>query len=117
MRQAIKAALLSGLVYPGSGQLILGHIFSGVSFIGLITVGFGILIYRIARRVCLIIDQVLPMLAKDAVDFKKIIASMDQAAYSSWDVELISIILVVSCWIAATLHAYFVGKRLDQQED
>ena len=116
MKQSIKGALLSGLVYPGSGQLILGRIFAGVTFVILTTIGFGVLIYRIAKRVHRILDQVLPMLAKDDLDFSKIIDSMDQSPYSSWDVELISSVLVVICWVCAAVHAYFVGKRIDNQE-
>ena len=113
MKASIKGALLSGLVYPGSGQLILGRIFSGGTFIVLTTIGFAVLIYRIARRLYLIIDQVLPMLAGDDIDFSKIIDSMDQAPYSSWNVEMISFVLVIICWLFAAVHAYIVGKRID----
>ena len=116
MKPSIKGALLSGLVYPGSGQLILGRIFAGGTFIVLTTIGFGVLIYRIAKRLYLILDQVLPMLAEDDMDFSKIIDSMDQSPYASWDVELISIILVVICWVSAVIHAYVVGKRIDNRE-
>ena len=113
MKQSIKGALLSGLVYPGSGQLILGRIFAGGTFVILTTIGFGVLIYRIAKRLYLTLDGVLPMLANDDIDFSKIINSMDQSPYSSWNVELISSVLVVICWISAAAHAYVVGKRID----
>ncbi|MGD8521952.1 MAG: hypothetical protein PVF56_12475 [Desulfobacterales bacterium] len=116
MKQSIKGAILSGLVYPGSGQLILGRIFAGVTFVILTTIGFGVLIFRMAKRVHRIFDQVLPMLAKDNLDFSKIIDSMDQSRYSSWDVELISFVLVIICWISAAVHAYVVGRRIDNQE-
>jgi hypothetical protein len=116
MKPSIKGALLSGLVYPGSGQLILGRIFAGGTFIVLTTIGFGVLIYRIAERLFRILDQVLPMLAEDDLDFSKIIDSMDQSSYSSWDVELISFVWVVICWVSAAVHAYVAGKRIDNRE-
>lgn len=116
MKQSIKGALLSGLVYPGSGQLILGRIFAGGMFIVLSTIGMGVLLYRIAKRLYQILDQVLPMLAQDDLDFSKLIDSMDQSAYSSWDVEFISFFLFVICWVAAAIHAYVVGKRIDNRE-
>jgi hypothetical protein len=53
------------------------------------------------------------MLANDNVDFSKIIDSMDQSPFSSWNVELISFVLVVICWAAAAVHAYVVGKQID----
>ena len=113
MKHSIKGALLSGLVYPGSGQLILGRIFTGVTLVILTTIGLGILIYRIATRLYRILDQVLPMLAKDELDFSIIIDSMDQSRYSSWNVELISFVLVLICWVCAAVHAYVVGKGID----
>lgn len=116
MKQSIKGALLSGLVYPGSGQLILGRIFAGGMFIVLSTVGIGVLLYRIAKRLYQILDQVLPLLAKDELDFSKLIDSMDRSAYSSWDVEFISFILFVICWFGSAVHAYVVGKRIDNRE-
>jgi TM2 domain-containing membrane protein YozV len=116
MKHSIKGALLSALVYPGSGQLILGRIFTGVTLVILTTIGLGVLIYRIARRLYRILDQVLPMLAEDDLDFSIIIDSMDQSRYSSWNVELISFVFVVICWICAAVHAYVVGKRIENQE-
>ena len=56
------------------------------------------------------------MLAKDDLDFSKIIDSMDQSRYSSWDVEFTSFVLVVICWVAAAVHAYVVGKRIDREK-
>jgi len=113
MKQSIKGALLSGLVYPGSGQLILGRIFAGGTFIILTTAGFGVLIYRIAKRLYLTLDRVLPVLANDDIDFSKIIDLMAQSPYSSWNVELFSLGLVVICWVFAAVHAYVVGKQID----
>lgn len=115
MKQSIKGTLLSGLAYPGLGQLFMGYIFSGAAFIGLTTIGLGIIVYRLAKRIYLIIDQILPMFAKDAVDFRKVIDLFNQSTYSNWDVELISTIVVVICWLTSIVHAYFLGKHLDRQ--
>jgi TM2 domain-containing membrane protein YozV len=46
MKKSIKGVLLSGLVYPGLGQFILGHITTGIIFILLTTAGFFIFICR-----------------------------------------------------------------------
>jgi hypothetical protein len=39
MKNSTKGMLLSGLIYPGLGQLILGHVFSGIIFVLLATIG------------------------------------------------------------------------------
>ena len=116
MKQSIKGAILSAIVYPGLGQLFLGYIFSGAAFIGLTTIGLGVIVYRLTKRLYLMIDEILPMFAKDAVDFRKIIDLFNQNTYPHWDVELISLIVVVMCWLTSIIHAYFLGKRLDRQE-
>ena len=116
MKQSIKGALLSGVAYPGLGQMFLGYIFSGAAFIGLTTIGLGIIVYRLAKRIYSIIDQILPTSTKDALDFRKIIDLFDQSTYQSWDVDFICLIVVVLCWLTSTVHAYFLGKRLDRQK-
>jgi TM2 domain-containing membrane protein YozV len=45
MKESTKGVLLSGLVYPGLGQLILGRITTGIIFILLTTTGFFIFIH------------------------------------------------------------------------
>jgi len=116
MKQSIKGALLSGMAYPGLGQMFLGYILSGAAFIGLTTIGLGIIVYRLAKRIYSIIDQILPMITKDALDFRKIIDLSSQSTYPSWDADFISLIVIVLCWLTSAVHAYFLGKRLDRQQ-
>jgi len=116
MNQSTKAALLSGLVYPGLGQLALGRIYSGTTFIALSTIGFVVLIYRLSKRVYLILDQIIPMLAEDALDFRKIMELSSQTSYSGWNVETLALLLVICCWLVSVVHAYYLGKRLDRSQ-
>lgn len=116
MKQAAKGAILSGLIYPGTGQLFFGRMLSGLAFIVLVTVGLGVLIYRIAMRIYLGMDQMLLMQDNNSLNFQKFKYFLNHAGYSSWDVELISLVAVVCCWISSIAHAYFVGKHLDQPE-
>ena len=64
MKNSTKGMLLSGLIYPGLGQLIFGYVFSGIILILLATTGFIILLYRIMQRTWRVIDQILPLLAE-----------------------------------------------------
>jgi len=117
MRQSIKGSLLSGLVYPGTGQLALGCIYCGAIFLFLTTTGLVVLIYRIAKRIYLILDQLMPMLARDGLDFRKIVELSGQTSYPTWNIEVISLTVVLCCWMISIFHAYYFGKKQDKLED
>ncbi|UCF93323.1 MAG: hypothetical protein JSW39_03945 [Desulfobacterales bacterium] len=115
MKQSTKGALLSALVYPGLGQLVLGRIFAGAVFIVLTTAGFAIIIYRITQRVYAAIEQILPMLAHDASDMGRLVEVLRRSSEDSWSLESYSLILVCGCWVVSIGHAYFWGRQLDRQ--
>lgn len=107
--------LLSGLVYPGLGQLVLGRVAAGVIFILLTTIGFIIFIYCIIQRAAHAVDQILPMLANDELDFSILIDRLSQDSASGWQVESVTLTGIACCWLLAIGHAYFSGKKIDQQ--
>jgi len=111
MKPATKGACLSGLVYPGTGQLFFGRILTGLAFISLTTIGLGVLIYRIAQRIYRAFDTVLEMLVNKSLTFQEFKELLSQTGYSSWDLELTSLIVVVVCWIVSIIHAYYMGNR------
>ena len=107
--------LLSGLVYPGLGQLILGHVFSGIIFVLLATTGFTILLYRLMQRTWRVIDQILPLLADKKLDVHTLIELLNRDFAGGWGLENISLIGIAGCWLFAIGHAYFAGKKIDSQ--
>ena len=111
MKPATKGACLSGLVYPGTGQLFFGRILTGLAFISLTTIGLGVLIYRIAQRIYRAFDTVLEMLVNKSLTFQEFKELLSQTGYSGWDLELTSLIVVVVCWIVSIIHAYYMGNR------
>jgi hypothetical protein len=113
MKRSTKGVLLSGLVYPGLGQWSLGRVYLGAAIMVLTTAGMGIIIYRIVKRVYLAIDQILPLMAKGTLDFDMIMEAIGHTSFSSWDVETISVVVVIGCWAVSIVHAYFLGRKLD----
>jgi hypothetical protein len=114
MKESTKGAFLSGLVYPGLGQMVLGSIFTGAFFILSTTAGFLVVIYRLTKRIYQAIDQILPMLASDTFNVNKFIETVSRSSYDSWRVEGVSLILVLGCWFASIGHAYMLGRKLDR---
>ena len=115
MKASIKGVLLSGLVYPGVGQLILGRAVSGILFIVLATAGFIVLIYRMIQRCSRLIEQVLPLLADNRLNAATLKQILDADSGGGWRLETISLIVLGGSWLAAMVHAYVVGRKIDRQ--
>ena len=113
MKASTRGMLLSGLVYPGIGQLILGRMTSGIIMVLLATVTFVVLIYRVVERVYRLADQILPLLAENGLDVATLKELLARDAAGGWGVEKICLIGLVVCWLVAIGHAYFVGKAID----
>ena len=107
--------LLSGLVYPGVGQLILGHVAAGIVFIILATAGLIVLIYCFVQRTSHLIDQLLPLLADNRLDAKTLNETLSRDSAVGWGLEMISLVVIAGCWLVSIVHAYFVGKQIDAQ--
>jgi TM2 domain-containing membrane protein YozV len=115
MKASTRGMLLSGLVYPGLGQLILGRMTSGIIFVLLATAGLIVLIYRIVQHASRAIDQILPLLADNALDLNSLTEVLSRDSAGGWGVGNIALIGIAGCWLAAIVHAYFVGKKIDRQ--
>jgi hypothetical protein len=115
MRASTRGMFLSGLVYPGLGQMLSGHVASGVAFALGTTAGLIVLLYCLMQRVFKAMDQILPLLADNALDMQTLQELLGRSSSDGWGLESICLIGVVGCWLAAVAHAYFVGRKIDLQ--
>jgi hypothetical protein len=115
MKESTKGALLSVLVYPGLGQLLLGSKLSGTLFAALTTAGLLVIIYRLTMRIYHALDPLLLSLADNTLNWSKLIEIANKSPYDSWRVEGISLVFLLSCWALSAMHAYFVGQKIDRQ--
>ena len=115
MKASTRGMLLSGLVYPGLGQLILGRMISGVILVVIATVTLVALIYRFVQRVYGLVDRILPLLAENALDVATLKELLTRESAGGWGLEKICLIGLVGCWLIAIGHAYVVGKKIDSQ--
>ena len=115
MKQSIKGALWSGLVYPGLGQLILGPRRIGLAFIALTTTGLAAIIYRIAQQVSSAMEKIVPAMERGTLDIDSLIELSRQSSNTggSW-IETASLILIAGCWTISLVHAYLYGKKMDR---
>ena len=107
--------LLSGLVYPGLGQMLLGHRFSGLLFILGTTAAFVVLIYRLVLRAVHVVDEAMSKLVYNTLDLQALKELIERISAGGWRVENICLIVILVCWLAGIAHAYFVGNKIDSQ--
>ena len=117
MKKAAKGALLSGLVYPGLGQVVLGRPGVGLVFILAATAGIGTIIYKIMTSISLIMDQAMSMVESGGVSYDKIVHISINVVQNGSPLLNSAPTLLFLCWLCSTIHAYIVGGRLDQREN
>ena len=108
MNKAIKAALLSALVFPGVGQMYLKRYVRGLIPMVLILTGLGVLITQATVRALQELEKI-----QIQTGFVDLNAVANRAAASSasgdWYSPLIMPMIVV-CWLFSVIDAYVLGK-------
>ncbi len=117
MKKAIRGTLLSGLVFPGLGQVVLGRRLLGAGIILATTLALVLLVMGLSQRVGVMSEQLLPLLEQGTVGLDKIIeVVLRNATSSGGGVESFATPLLLACWLGSSLHAFFLGWRLERQE-
>lgn len=112
MNRAIKAALLSGLVFPGLGQLFLKQYQRGIGLMLAVLAGLSVLIFNAVRKALAVLEQA--QTANGTIDMEKAAAIAAQAG-SATDGYLFNTALgvVLFCWAFGIVDAYNSGKQKD----
>lgn len=110
MKKSLKAALLSGLVFPGVGQVYLGQRRRGWAVIISVILIFAYIVIHITVNAY---REIAAAAAKGAaIDItaiqKSVAASSDFATTAGF-------VLLVLLWLGAILDAYIAGERLEDR--
>ena len=112
MKNAVKGALLSGLVFPGLGQLVLRQYRRGVVIMLAVLISLAVIVVDILQQALDILEKI--ELQGDAIDINAISnAAAQESARSGGAIISFLMAFVVVCWIAGTVDAYRVGRRKD----
>jgi hypothetical protein len=112
MSKALKGALLSGLVFPGFGQVILKHYKRGVILMLTVLASLSVVVAKAVQQALAILDQIKS--EGGVISMSTISKAANQASTTS-DSRMINLVLVfiVLCWIIGIVDAYRIGKRGD----
>lgn len=108
MNRAVKAALLSGLVFPGAGQLFLGKRLRGWLFV----------LPALAAAAYFLVQVIEPAMAialdigagSMPLDPLAITAKVRQVAPAETPLMRLAAGVMIACWGASTLDAYRLGR-------
>lgn len=115
MNNSIKAALLSGLGFPGLGQIYLKHYKRAVVIIVAVVVSMAVVIMEAVRLALTIIDKIKSEGGAISMDIISDAATQAYTTSSSLTITL-GFLSIILCWIIGTVDAYRIGKKKDMSQ-
>ena len=114
MKNSLKGAYLSGLVYPGAGQMLQKHYVRGAALMVVVTAALAASILSASRHAQAILTDIQSTGADYDVWTLLHEVSKVSAGRTDRTIEL-STIVIVACWIVGIADAYVAGKKIDAE--
>lgn len=115
MSNSLKAALLSGLVFPGLGQVVLKRYRRGIVLMFIVLACLSIVVAKVVQQAFSILKQI--ELAGGTINMDAISNAATQSSTNSDSLVFNSILLlIIVCWILGVVDAYRIGKKRDLEE-
>jgi len=112
MSNSLKAGLLSGLVFPGLGQIILKHYKRGIVLVVVTLVLMVLFMIYAVNQALQILDRIV--VEGGAIDIGTVsdIAVRTDTTSGSMMINFI-LMLLLGCWLFGIVDAYLIGKNTD----
>lgn len=112
MNNSLKGALLSGVIFPGLGQVRLKHYKRGIVLMFTVFASMVVMVLKAVQQAFTILEKI--MLEGGVIDIKTITDATTQAISTSDNVMYnLALLLIVVCWIFGIVDAYRIGKKKD----
>ena len=114
MNSALKGTCLSGLVYPGLGQIVQKHYWRGIALIGIVTASLFTMSLTASRHV----EEMLANIESSHGEYDVTAMLQGAAEFSVGPdngVMKVSSVLIFCCWAIGIGDAYLSGKRIDSR--
>ncbi|MGD8630091.1 MAG: hypothetical protein PVH38_06305 [Gammaproteobacteria bacterium] len=114
MNNALKGALLSGLVFPGLGQLVLRQYRRGLVIMLAVLISLAVIVIKAVQYAQVILENI--ELQGDVIDMTAISNAATRESLQSGSVTLnLLMLFIIVCWIAGTVDAYIIGRKKDRK--
>ena len=112
MNNSLKGAFLSGLVFPGLGQLALKHYKRGAVIIIAVLISLSIVVAEAVQHALAILGEI--QLGVGAISISSISEAASRASTTSGSLAFnLALLLVILLWIIGAVDAYRIGKKKD----
>jgi hypothetical protein len=115
MNNSLKGAFLSGLIFPGLGQVVLKHYKQGAVIMLTVLVSLSVIVVKAVQHALAILEKIES--AGGAISMSTISNAATQASTTSGSLTFnLLLLLVILCWIIGVVDAYRIGKKKDIEE-
>jgi beta-lactamase regulating signal transducer with metallopeptidase domain len=115
MNNSLKAAVLSGLIFPGLGQIVLKHYKRGAVIMLTVLVSLSVVVAKAVQHALTILEKIES--EGGAISMSTISNAATQASATSASLTFNLVLLLVTlCWIIGVVDAYRIGKKKDIEE-
>ena len=115
MNNSLKGAFLSGLIFPGLGQVVLKHYKRGAVIMLTVLVSLSIVVVKAVQHALAILEKIES--EGGAISMSTISDAATQASTTSGGLTFnLALLLIILCWIIGIVDAYRIGKKKDIEE-
>ena len=115
MNNSLKGAFLSGLVFPGLGQVILKHYRRGAVLMLTVSVSLLVIVMKAVQQARAILEKIES--EAGVITMSTISNAATQASTTSKSIIFnLVLLLIILCWIIGVVDAYRIGKKKDIEE-
>jgi hypothetical protein len=115
MNNSLKGALLSGLVFPGLGQIVLKHYKRGAIIMLTVLVSMSVIIIEAVQKAFTILEKIGS--EGGTIDMNTISTAATQASTTSDNLLFsFALLLIIFCWIIGVVDAFRIGKKKDIEQ-
>ena len=112
MNNSLKGAFLSGLVFPGLGQVILKHKKRGAVLILVVSASMLVILIKALQQAFVIMEKIG---AEGSVINLSTISNAATQAATTFESPIFKLLLllIIFCWIIGIVDAYRIGRKKD----
>lgn len=110
MTRSVKGALLSGVIFPGLGQLWLKRYLLGATLIVAVCVAMALVLAKAAHQALAMVEKAEA--EGGTVDLVAVLDAASRASSAASDATTKGAMAVVLlCWVVGVVDAYLAGKK------
>jgi hypothetical protein len=115
MNNSLKGALLSGLVFPGLGQVVLKHYKRGAVIMLTVLVSLSVIVIEAVQKAFTILEKIES--EGGTIDMDTISNAATQASTTSDNlIFYLALLLIIFSWIIGIVDAFRIGKKKDIEQ-